>query len=92
VTGALCVTNLAFLAGIGLILSRGHQLLFGIPAWARAILLLPLAGAALTAATAVLTLIAWRRGYWSARDRWHMTLITAAALLFLGLLRYWRLL
>jgi CubicO group peptidase (beta-lactamase class C family) len=92
VTGALCVTNLAFLAGVGLILSRGHQLLFGIPAWARAILLLPLASAVLTAATAVLTLIAWRRGYWSARDRWHMALITLAALLFLVLLRYWRLL
>lgn len=92
VTGALCATNLAVLAGIGLILSRGHQLLFGLPPWAQAILLLPLASTALVAVTAILTAIAWRRGYWSDRGRWHMTLLTLVALLFLGLLRYWRLL
>jgi hypothetical protein len=92
VGGALCATNLAFLAGVGLILSRGHQLLYGIPAWARTILLLPLASVALTVATTLLTAIAWRNGYWSLRDRWLMTLIAGIALLFLGLLHYWRLL
>lgn len=90
--GLLGATCLACLAGIALLISQAQQLLLGIPPFIRAILLLPLACAALTAALAILTAIAWRRRYWSVSERWQLTLVTTVGALFLGLLYYWRLL
>ncbi|MEZ5541761.1 MAG: serine hydrolase domain-containing protein [Pseudomonadota bacterium] len=86
--GLLGATNLTILAGTALILSQGSRLLYGIPPYARAILLLPLASAALAAMTVVLTAIAWSRGYWNRGARWQLTLVALAGLAFLGVLRY----
>ncbi len=49
-------------------------------------LILPLVGAV------IFTLIAWRDRYWSVSERLHYTLVTLAALIFLGWLEYWNLL
>jgi hypothetical protein len=92
VAGVLGAVNLVFLAGLALLLGQGQQLLYGIPPWAGAILGLPLVSAALSVPVVLLAALAWRAGDGPCPDRRQVTLLAAAAVVFLGLLRYWRLL
>jgi hypothetical protein len=92
VTGLLCLTNLVFLAGLYVVVDRAWQLLFGIPPFARAVLLLPNVSAVLTLAAMVLVLVAWTQRGGTLSGRLPGTLVVIAGLVFLGMLHYWRLL
>ena len=58
----------------------------------RAVLVLPLLSAVLTASTLILALIALRQGYWGRAGRLHYLLVALAGAAFLGSLHYWNLL
>jgi hypothetical protein len=61
-----------------MMIARGRELLFGITTFARALLVLPLLSAVLTASTLVLALIALRRRHWSLPGRLHPLLVALA--------------
>jgi hypothetical protein len=67
--GGMCVVSLLFLAGMLAVIARGRELLFGITPLARAVLVLPVLSAVLTASTLVLALIALRQCFWGLAGR-----------------------
>ncbi|MFP4394074.1 MAG: serine hydrolase domain-containing protein [Anaerolineales bacterium] len=86
----LCVVNLLypvamFIIALTILVRRVPSLEILAPLVMMA-LILPLGGAV------IFTLIAWRDRYWSVSERLHYTLVTLAALIFLGWLEYWNLL
>jgi hypothetical protein len=84
--------HVAFTVALASTLSDPTEIVFGIPPALWVVLALPLVAAALTAASAVFVVRAWRRGYWRPAGRVHYTLVTAAAVSFLAVLHYWKLL
>jgi CubicO group peptidase (beta-lactamase class C family) len=89
---ALCATNLALLTGLVLLLTRGQQLLFGLPPFSDALLMLPWLSVALTPPVAVLALFVWLRQGDSRAARLSLLLVAVAGLVFAGMLYHWGLL
>ena len=72
---------LAFLIGIAVAVSLGV-----------ALLVTPIVTSVMSIALLVCTVMAWRDRYWSLIGRVHYSLVTAAALAFVWLTNYWKLL
>jgi CubicO group peptidase (beta-lactamase class C family) len=89
--GAVAAIDLAFLGIVGGALT-GAAIRYGVPAWLTAALVLPLLGAALTAAMAGLTVTAWVRGWWTVAGRLIYTFVTLVAAFFVWFTDYWNLL
>ena len=64
----------------------------GITPLAKAALDVGLAGAGIAAGLAVLTVIAWKNGYWGRAGRVHTTIVALNGLVFIWLLNYWNVL
>jgi CubicO group peptidase (beta-lactamase class C family) len=91
VTGTL---NLVFFLAIALAFLDlpWFRLEYGMPSWLGALFVIPLVTTGLTAALPVFTWLAWKRGYWSRKERIHYSFVSLAALLFVPFLFYWNLL
>jgi len=87
----VAVLDLGFLTGLG-IAFQTVDFVYGVPRWFVALLALPCATAALSAALPVFCLLAWVRGYWTLPGRLQYTLSTLAALAFVWFCWYWNLL
>ncbi|MEP0914780.1 hypothetical protein NDI45_28165 [Leptolyngbya sp. GB1-A1] len=57
-----------------------------------AILYLPLIATLLSIGLPLVTALSWKDKYWSGLKRWHYSLITLAAAIFVLVLLYWNLL
>jgi hypothetical protein len=88
---SLAAVNLAFIVGLVLALSDNGPLI-GDFSRLRALLMLPLLGALLTALIGVFSVIAWLRGYRSAAARVHYTALALARLAFWWFTWNWNLL
>jgi CubicO group peptidase (beta-lactamase class C family) len=93
---AVGVSALLALFTAGLFIYMGgvkwYTLLFGVPLFIKALLVLPMLAALLTVGVLVLTVLAWKDGYWGIAGRVHYTLVTVAALAFLWSLNFMNLL
>lgn len=91
---AVATLNLAFFAALVWIVFDTYWMIlaFGVPTGAGWIFWLPRLAAVLTLSLPVLTIVVWRRRYWTQARRVYYTLFTLAALVFLGLLLYWQML
>jgi CubicO group peptidase (beta-lactamase class C family) len=67
------------------------EIIYGAPPALKLLLACPLVMVILTACMLALTGVAWVRHYWRISGRIHYTLLTLAALAFLGWLQYWNL-
>ena len=89
---------LAWIMGLDLLLvfnyifQVGADTDFGVSAFVKSALWLPLVAIPLFAATAWFSVRAWRRKYWSLAGRIHYSLVAVAGLALLGWLYYWNLL
>ncbi len=80
---------LTFLGWVAYQAANPEQFVYDLhPAWVW-MLLLPLTAAVLSVVQAVVTVLAWRGGYWSFLGRLHYTLTTLAALAMSWQLGYW---
>jgi hypothetical protein len=68
------------------------MLAFGLPIATAPLFLIPLALIVLAVGLIGFTIRAWRRRYWSRVGRLHYTLLTVAAVIFVGWLANWGLL
>lgn len=86
--------NLAFLIGMGLVLSGADfwELFFGLPMSAIALLLIPPLTTGLTLGLLIFAVMAWKNQSWSLIGRLHYSLITLAGCGFIFFLSYWNLL
>jgi hypothetical protein len=80
---------LGFLGWITWQLIDPTLLIYDLPEPMGWMLVLPLAGALLAIAQTIVTVTAWRAGYWNLWSRLHFTLTTAAALALTWQLAYW---
>jgi len=86
------VGNAAFILGLVVMLQAlAFEAIFGLPAWAQGLLLLPVLTAALTAAASVGVLGAWMGGTGPAAGRLYDTLVVIAGLIFVWQTLYWNL-
>jgi CubicO group peptidase (beta-lactamase class C family) len=90
VAGLLSLFSLSFLIGFSVLFSNPETIL-GLPAWAQLVLVAPWAIVVMTIGMVALTIVAWMQRYWGLAGRIHYTLVTLAALLFVGWLAYWNL-
>jgi hypothetical protein len=90
----VCLLNLVFV--VGWMTELNHfdlwDFAYGIPAPFRALLYLPPASTALTAALVFWTALAWSKRWWDVAWRVYFTLVAAAAVTFVWFLIYWNLL
>ena len=96
---AMSVTFLGFVLAFAVESWENDVLLYGLTPGAKAILLVPLLGAALAIVALLMTWAAWRgwnsptgRPYWSLGARMHYTLVALAGVAFVWWLNYWNLL
>jgi hypothetical protein len=89
--GLVAGLDLLFLAALGLSLET-VDIVYGVPGWLAALLTLPLAATALTAALAVMCVIVWARHALGLAARLQYVLTTTAALAFIWFCAYWNLL
>jgi len=89
----VCGLDVAFAAGLGLIIATADPYAFGYgpPPALVALLVLPVCSAALAVPLAALALLAWWKRYWGMWGRIHFTVTAVAAVVFLVLLDYWNL-
>jgi pimeloyl-ACP methyl ester carboxylesterase len=66
-----------------------YVLRFGLPTEYRPLLVVVLVAAILTAGLVIVAVLAWVRRYWSVAGRIFFSLVTAAAIVFAGLMGYW---
>lgn len=92
--GLIGALNLAFLAGLALVLSLVGQweFTYGKLPVLTALPAIPIVTTVLTIGLPALTVFTWLEGYWSPIGRLHYSLTTVAALAFIPFLRYWNLL
>jgi len=93
---AVGVSGLLVLFTAGLFIYMGglqwYTILFGVPLFIKALLVLPVLAAVLTVGALVFTALAWKDGYWGVAGRVHYTLVTIAALAFIWSLNFLNLL
>ncbi len=90
--GSASTLNLVFLVGLAWVMPTAMGTLYrGVPPILVALLCIPLLSAALTAASAVCAILAWKDGYWSVVGRAHYTLVVIAAVFFIFFLNHWNL-
>lgn len=96
VEGVAAILNLAFLVGTALVIANKPDLMvalmglmFGLPAQALPLLIIPLATAILTIGSLIFAARAWRDRYWTWLGRIHYTLVALSAAVFTGWLGYW---
>jgi CubicO group peptidase (beta-lactamase class C family) len=89
---AICVLNLLFVAGTVLWGEANLTPLFGVSPIYRAVLGLGVLSAVLTVGALIYTVLAWKDSYWSVAGRVYYTLVTVAAVAFVGFLDFWNLL
>jgi CubicO group peptidase (beta-lactamase class C family) len=91
--GSASALNVAFLAGFGMTMPKAMGTLYsGVPPMLIALLCIPLAAAALTAASVVCMISVWKNRSWSVFGRLHYTLVVIAAVVFIFFLNHWNLL
>jgi hypothetical protein len=92
--GAIAALNLVFLIGfpLSLWLIGVWKLVYGVPVVVVTLLCIPLLTTVLTLGLPIFTALVWRNKYWSVSRRWHYSLITLTALVFIPFLVYWNLL
>ena len=88
-TSALFVV---FLASLLVVLRDPMEIAFGVPPPLRAVLVLGLAGTALTPVCLLLAARSWLHGDWNALGRVHYSVVAAAAAVFVWFLHHWNLL
>jgi CubicO group peptidase (beta-lactamase class C family) len=96
VAGVMGVLNVAFLAGVPLLILPysgldGSELDFGLPLRFRLVLAIPLVTTALAVALAVAAVQVWRKRAWGRAARIHFTAVAVGSVLFPGFLSYWKL-
>lgn len=87
----LSALNIFFLAVFGRLM-MSPSTVYGVPAMAKVVLIIPLLTTVMTAGLIGYTVLAWRRRYWGDIGRIHYTLVTLASLAFIWFLHYWNLL
>ncbi|MFP4415305.1 MAG: serine hydrolase, partial [Coleofasciculus sp.] len=92
--GAIATLNLVFLIGLplSLWLIGVWKLAYGVPPVAIAFLAIPILTALASVGLLAFTVLAWKNHDWSFGARSHYSVITLAALVFIGVLAYWNLL
>jgi CubicO group peptidase (beta-lactamase class C family) len=86
------VLNLLFIAGLAVMLqSLAFDAIFGLPLWARGLLLLPVLSTIVTAVAVVVAGWAWRHSSGSLATRVHNALVLVGALAFIWQVLYWNL-
>jgi CubicO group peptidase (beta-lactamase class C family) len=90
--GTVCALHLVFIGSITAVMGNFVDVIYGVPTLLRVALVLPLLAAVLTTAQLVVTVLAWRNGYWSIWGRAYYTLLTTVVLVFTWWLDYWNLL
>jgi len=91
--GLISALNLVFLLGMSFALVQlKGEFFLGVPPVVIALLCIPLLTTLLTVALPIYTVLAWKNAYWSVIGRWHYSLITLAALVYIPFLLYWNLL
>jgi CubicO group peptidase (beta-lactamase class C family) len=83
---------IAFFATFALALPNPLDIVYGMTPLLAAALVIGVAAAVLSAGTAGLAALAWRRGYWGRSARIHFTLVALAGLALVWQLDYWNLL
>lgn len=86
------VSGLNFIFLVGLLLTFGEELVFGVTPIVLGLLTVPIITSLLTLAVLVMAFLVWKDGYWSIMGRVHYSLITLAALVFILWANYWNLL
>lgn len=81
-----------FLIGFMVSLRDPLEIVYGIPTSLSVLLVLPLMGSALTMVLTLVSIIAWKGGFWSVLARLHYSLVALAALAIVWQLNYWNLL
>lgn len=89
--GLLSALSIFFLVAF-IALFSNPKLAFGLPPWIDYLMVLPWVIALLTLVLLCFSLVAWRQRAWSLLGRIHYTLVTLAALVFVGWMVYWKLL
>ncbi|MFC1910977.1 hypothetical protein ACFLXC_06895 [Chloroflexota bacterium] len=89
---AIIVSGLNLVFFIGLFLTFGENLVFGMSPVVQVLLVIPIITSLLTLALLVMVALVWKNGYWSILGRVHYTLITLAAVGFVLWVNYWNLL
>jgi hypothetical protein len=82
--------NLVFMLGI--LLSFGEGLVYGVPLPIRVMLVIPIVTSILSIVFLALTAIAWMRGYWSLVSRLYYSLMAVASVVFVLFAAYWNML
>jgi CubicO group peptidase (beta-lactamase class C family) len=90
--GGVALMNLAFAAGLVLLLSDFRRIVHGVSPALTALLAMALLAALLSAGVVALALLAWRDRYWGVAGRLHYTLVALAAAGFVLWLNHWNLL
>lgn len=86
------VSGLNFIFLVGLLLTFGEDLVFGVTPMVLGLLAVPIITSLLTLVLLVMVYPAWKNGYWSIMGRVHYSLITLAAVVFIWWANYWNLL
>ncbi|MBX6365731.1 MAG: beta-lactamase family protein [Gemmatimonadetes bacterium] len=89
---AVTVLVVAFLVGLGSLISGETALLKGDVPGLGIVFALPVLAAVLTIALLAFTALAWRGGWWGRWGRIHYTAVTLASVVLLAVLAYWNLL
>ncbi len=90
VAGIVSGLNLA--SCIGLFLTFGENLVFGMSPIVLVLLVVPIITSVLTLVLLVIAALAWKNGYRSILGRVHCTLITLVAIVFMIWANYWNML
>jgi len=80
---------LTFYAGLAYVLWDPLEIVYGVPSTLAYLLVLPILAAVLAMVLLVVTVSAWRAGYWGLAARIHYTLVFLAVVAALWQLNYW---
>jgi len=92
IAGVMSMLLVLFVLGMATVLSDQMNIMFGVPPLVKILLVLPLISVVIAIAALIVTVLAWKKKYWSWCSRLHYTLVVLAALAFIWFLNYWNLL
>ena len=90
--GIMVTFFIVFLIGLLLVFKDPFEVMFGVPAALKLLLILPLLAGVMAVVVLFFTLWVWIKGYWTVCARVHYTLVFLAAIAFIWFLHYWNLL